>query len=75
MAIWAERGVPDPDAFIRILELLDPEDDKKWLDRNPNNLQKARGGRVVWGGRPAEATRHLLGAEEAIHGRRNNTNG
>ena len=70
MALWAESGVPDHGAFIRVLELFDAEDDKKWLDKNPNNLQALAVAEWL-GERPAEAARHLQKAEQAIHGRRN----
>ncbi len=70
MALWAESGVPNHGAFIRVLEFFDAEDDKKWLDKNPNALQALAVAEWL-GERPTEATRHLQEAEQAIHGRRN----
>ena len=72
MALWAESGVPDLTAFKQVVEFFDAEDDKTWIDNEPNKLQALAVAEWL-GDRPTEANRLLDEAERAIRGRRNDT--
>ena len=70
MALWAESGSPDSDAFLQVLELFDADEDTKWIESDPNGIQ-ALAVAMWFGHRRAEAIRYIKRAEKAIHGRRN----
>lgn len=65
MAIWADEGTPDREAFLRVLETLDAEDDKPiWLEGSANALQSLAV--AAWfAGREAESASHLTAAQDA----------
>lgn len=70
MIMWAETGVPDPQAFARVLGALDTEEDEsRWIDGNANGLQ-ALAVAACLGGDGEDAAAYLSAAEEAIRGRR-----
>lgn len=69
MAMWGESGVTDSTAFAGVLDHYDAEDDKDWLESDPNKLQ-ALAVAEWFGGRLTDATQHLADAEEVIRAHR-----
>ena len=70
MAIWADDGTPDHEAFLRVLETLDAEDDKStWIEGNANALQ-ALAVAAWFAGRRAEANSYLKAAQDTIRSHR-----
>ncbi len=72
MALWGESGSADSAAFARVLDYYDAEDDKEWLEGDPNKLQ-ALAVAEWFGDRVTDATKHLADAEELIRIRRRRT--
>ncbi|WP_420441776.1 KGGVGR-motif variant AAA ATPase [Candidatus Palauibacter sp.] len=70
MAIWADTGTPDREAFRRVLEAVEAEEDTStWLNDNANALQ-ALAVAAWFAGRRDEAHAHLKAAEDAIKSRK-----
>ena len=67
MAHWATTGIPDKEAFLHVLALLDAEEDKTWIDGNASALQAVAV--AAWfGDRVDAAYRYLERARELVRG-------